>query len=394
MISHVITLWITLLTGGLLSRGEEKITTDSTPETPRIDYIEMLPVQPHEHASTTVWYDDFSTERKYMDGTKERDSLVNYGTTGQSMVAGFDKGKVWGKGNRKVAFGDFPNHESTVFPDKQFDEIYWRVYVKHEYGWEGAPAKMSRATSIVSDSWQQAMIAHVWSGAKNSLTLDPASGVKGQTDQIVTTKYNDFDNLIWLGNKPSSHFQLTATEESGYWIMVESRAKLNTPGQADGINQLWIDGRLEAERLHLNFRGAYTTHGINAVFLESYWNKGSVKDQGRWFDNFVISTEPIGPIVCSPNPTLYKTPYRGEGKLKKWEVQLTEDSEGTSLVYTSSSIHKQEYTTVNLTNGRFTGSHAGKSKLNTGTYYCRVRQQSTNGMWSDWSRWHQVFAVE
>ena len=30
------------------------------------------------------------------------------------------------------------------------------------------------------------MITHVWSGVGNSLTLDPASGVKEQSDSILT----------------------------------------------------------------------------------------------------------------------------------------------------------------------------------------------------------------
>ena len=179
---------------------------------------------------------------------------------------------------------------------KRFDEIYWRIYVKHELGWEGSPAKMSRATSIVSGNWQQAMIAHVWSGKDVTLTLDPASGVEGQTRTIKTTRYNDFENLNWLGNEPTSQFRISSTEESGYWVLVEASAILNTPGQNNGSSCLWINGQLEAERQNLNFRGRYTGHGINAVFLESYWNKGSIKTQGRWYDNFIVSTRPIGPV--------------------------------------------------------------------------------------------------
>jgi len=73
---------------------------------------------------------------------------------------------------------------------------------------------------------------------------------------------------------------------------------LNTPGQKDGLNQLWIDGRLEAERKNLDWRGDYTGHGINAVFLETYWNDGSPVTQSRWIDNFVISTRPSVPSTA------------------------------------------------------------------------------------------------
>ncbi|MFN2396709.1 MAG: hypothetical protein ABR597_13590 [Bacteroidales bacterium] len=364
-------------------------------EIPRIDFVEMLEVQPHENDAAVIWYDDFSFKKKYMDETGDIDYAVNFGLKGGSMDAGFDKGDVTGNGNRKVAFGDFPGNVYKVRDGEQFDEVYWRIYVKHQHGWEGRPAKMSRATSIVAERWRQAMIAHVWSGPDNSLTLDPASGVEGQTDKIKTIRYNDFGNLNWLGNKPASNFQISDTKEGGYWVLVESRAKLNTPGKNDGINQLWIDGRLEAERKNLNFRGSYTEHGINAVFLESYWNDGAVKTEGRWYDNFVISTKSIGPVVCPAKPTLNKTPYYGPGKLAEWELELSSDYNGNDVVFKSDKIKKKEQITVERKSGSFSGSLAGKPALESGkTYFCRVRQKSTNGEWSDWSRWHQEFAVE
>ncbi|MCF6224609.1 MAG: hypothetical protein L3J34_12925, partial [Flavobacteriaceae bacterium] len=226
--------------------------TNETVEIPRIDFMEMSETQSHESNPNTIWFDDFSSKKEYMDSNGKIDTDVNFGIDGGSADFGFNKGDVDGKGNRKVAFGDFPGSSATIKNGEQFDEIYWRIYVKHEYGWEGSPSKMSRATSIVSNKWQQAMIAHVWSGAGNSITLDPARGIDGQTDKIKTTKYNDFDNLFWLGNKPNSNFKISATEESGYWVLVESRVKLNTPGKDDGINELWIDGRLEIERKNLN----------------------------------------------------------------------------------------------------------------------------------------------
>lgn len=365
------------------------------PEIPRIDFVEMAENQPHQNDPSVIWYDDFSTEKDYLESRGDIDHEIFFGTSGGSADFGFEKGDVSGRGDRKVAFGDFPGGEPVVRSGEKFNDIYWRIYVKHESGWRGTPDKMSRATSIVSENWQQAMISHVWSGADNTLTLDPASGVAGQTDQIVTTRYNDFDNLTWLGNKPTSDFQITSGEESGYWVLVEARAKLNTPGVADGLNQLWIDGRLEAERTELNFRGSYTEHGINAVFLESYWNSGAVKTEGRWFDNFVISTEPIGPIVSPKNPTLYKNSFQGEGELAAWEVELASDFKGDDVVFQSSTLGSGENLIIDVTNGTFTGTLEGKESLSSGQiYYSRVRQQNSFGNWSEWSRWHQPFKVQ
>lgn len=374
---------------------EQSDIQSETVEIPHIDFVEMVEIQSQQTDENTIWYDDFSSKKDYMDGHGVIDANENFGIDGGSIDVGFDKGDVNGRGNRKVAFGDFPGDPPIINQDQQYDEIYWRIYVKHEHGWEGSPAKMSRATSIVSKNWQQGMIAHVWSGADNSITLDPARGIDGQTDQIKTTKYNDFDNLSWLGNKPASEFRISSTEESGYWVLVEARAKLNTPGKNDGINQLWIDGRLEAERKNLNFRGSYIKHGINAVFLESYWNKGSIKTQGRWFDNFVISTVPIGPVVCPANPTLFKTPYFGPGELTNWKVELASGYDGDDVVFKSNVLGKEEKIVVDQSNGIFSGSLTGKPALSSGKiYYCKVRQQNTNGEWTDWSRWHQGFRVE
>jgi len=210
--------------------------------------------------------------------------------------------------------------------------------------------------------------------------------------QVVTRKYNDFEKLRWLGNKPTSRFKLHSTEESGRWVCVEARVKLNTPGKKDGLNQLWIDGRLEAERKNLDWRGSYTKHGINAIFLETYWNKGSPVTQNRWIDNFVISTEPIGPVVCTRNPVLIKVPFRGRGGQKGWEVEVAADGEGKKVVWKSDLIRSGQRVKVDAQAGRFFGSLAGEQQLGAQViYFVRVREEGSASGWSAWSGWHQPF---
>lgn len=389
------------------------------PTVPRIEFVVPLATKPRESSAATrpiIWYDDFdddSMEARYAEKSGDTVDAVRLGDSGKSLLMHYAKGER-GTGGRKVFFGDSPTYrEKTVRKGETFGDVYWRIYVKHQAGWKGGgPAKLSRATSIVPPGWRQAMIAHVWSSGE-SLTLDPASGVRD--GEVVTRQYNDFDRLHWLGNRPASRFKIHSTEESGWWICVETRAKLNTPGKKDGINQLWIDGRLEAERRELDWRGTFDDYGINAVFLEAYWNDGSPVDQSRWIDDFVISTEPIGPLVCPRNPTIVKTPFRAAeedspAKLAAWEAEVAiveaagEDSgeeEATaaasgdgheSVVWRSKTLGPRERVRVDADTGEFVGPLRGANELAPlATYRGRVRQQSDDGEWSDWSRWHQTF---
>ncbi len=199
-----------------------------------------------------------------------------------------------------------PGMKHASMPDSTFREIYWRIDIKYQTGWEGGGGdKLSRATVIASRSWQQGMIAHVWSGGKpatwNYLVMDPASGISTD-NKLASTKYNDFTNLRWMGGVHGTT-PLFQNDQTGKWYCVVAHVKLNTPGKSDGIFELWVDGHLQGARYDLNWHASWNlqpdSYGINAVFFENYWNKGSVKEQERYFDNILISTQPIS-CDCLP----------------------------------------------------------------------------------------------
>ncbi len=212
----------------------------------------------------------------------------------RGMQVRWQAGEV-GAGSIKLSFGRNPNaymNKQNIRPGQDFREIYYRMYLKMQSGWQGSPAKLSRATIFTSaNDWRQAMIAHLWSDDSAHLLIDPASCVDGGVVQCTT--YNDFNHLKWLGNK-SGVTPLFATDHSGTWYCIEAHVKVNDPGQSNGVQEFWIDGRLEARREGLNFTGTYADYGINAVFFENYWNAGSPVLQERYFDNIVVSTKPIG----------------------------------------------------------------------------------------------------
>lgn len=90
----------------------------------------------------------------------------------------------------------------------------------------------------------------------------------------------------------------------GRWICAEFMLKHNTPGQPDGEQAFWIDGRRSGHWQGINWR---KTPGLmaNALTLESYitdrWTKHPTNIV--YFDNLVIAREYIGPLGEPPGRT-------------------------------------------------------------------------------------------
>lgn len=256
----------------------------------------------------TIFCDDFESKSplsgRYFESGGNFTPIDGVGRNGtRGMRAIWHAGTV-GVGGLKKSFGRTPDSyigKHAVNPQQDYDEIYWRIDLRMQPGWQGGGAeKLSRATTLVNSRWAQGMIAHIWSAGPgpNSeyLVMDPASGI--DTDgNLVTTGYNDFSNLRWLGNK-TGKIDLFSTENSGKWFCIEAHVKLNTVGKKNGIFEFWIDDILQNESRNLNWHADWNSNPqhfkINAIFIENYWNSGSPVTQERYMDNFVISTRRIG----------------------------------------------------------------------------------------------------
>ncbi len=231
----------------------------------------------------------------------------------RGMRVRFAQGQV-SAGTLIAAFGRTPSgfYAPQTRPNEDFREIYWREYMKTEPGWNVNPIKNSRATSMAGPSWAQAMIAHLWHGDGLNLSVSPASGIDPQS-RLVTTRYNDFDNLRWLGGPnaidPGWSGDIDGATEvysaaySDRWICVEARARLNDPGEANGVFEYWVDGELDARIEGLDWVGSWQDYGINSVSFENWWNDGAPANLERYRDNFVISTRRIGCLGAPPPPS-------------------------------------------------------------------------------------------
>jgi hypothetical protein len=96
------------------------------------------------------------------------------------------------------------------------------------------------------------MMAHLWGDppATGRLYLDPASGTDA-SGNLLSTKYNDWPNLRWLGAL-GGVTPLFDASHAGQWYCVEAHARLNDAGQTNGVFEYWIGGELQAREATLN----------------------------------------------------------------------------------------------------------------------------------------------
>jgi hypothetical protein len=256
-----------------------------------------------------IWCDDFddgtSPSQKYFEYDNNNGDFVpvaGQGVGGSvAMQVKWQPAEVSAGGFRRT-FGRSPVN-SQSHSNLDFREIYWRQYLRMQPGWTGNPAKLSRAMSLASPNWAQAMVAHLWGGPGTVLLLDPVSGIN-VNGQLATTQYNDFANFRWLGATPGVT-PIFSSQLADQWQCVEAHVKLNTPGASDGIFDFWINGTLEASEKNLNWVGTWQEYGINAIFFENYWNSGAPAQRIRYFDNIVISTQRIRCLATNPvNPPM------------------------------------------------------------------------------------------
>src|SRR5579871_957692 len=229
---------IVLLLCVILSSGTQAKQNAPTQPTIRVAYVTPAATQPGLQEKSILFSDDFdqttAPDSRYLEYNREGGSFVRsegegYGGHGAAMKCQFEKGQVEA-GGLKVLFGKNPLGRG-IRAQETFREIYWRVYVRHEIGWEGNPAKLGRATCLAGTDWSQGFIAHVWGGPGDALCIDPATGIVDS--HKVTTRYNDFAHLHWLGSR-QCQTPLFSSAESGRWVCIESHIRLNTPGRSDG----------------------------------------------------------------------------------------------------------------------------------------------------------------
>lgn len=237
----------------------------------------------------------------YQDGGGAFVLVDGIGASGSRSMEVSYRPELEGSGWMVLSFGATPiaiDGRPTYAPEASFQAVYWRMRVKSEPGWPDlGPGQLTRTVSFASDDWSEAVVAHLRS-AGNDVHMEavPVTCVSG-TD-VACAGYDDEGSLEPLGAMVGPT-PIYSEALSGQWHCVEGHLRLNTPGEADGALEFWIDDELQASRTDLDLRGSWDAYGINALVIENLWPGGAPLPLRRWIDDVVISSEPIG---CGADP--------------------------------------------------------------------------------------------
>ncbi len=171
---------------------------------------------------------------------------------------------------------------SRIDNDGYPDHVFMRWYHKFESNFEGFPPKMARIRyRHHTGDWKTIFAIHCWLENDGHLAAD-----------VYAENSSQANSSGWL---PIAISPFTFAEPGNVdrWICFEMEVLVNTSGNTDGAYRFWANDTLIVERENVDLKGN-TSDNINEFMLDCYWNDGSPKEQNRYYDNLVISTQKIG----------------------------------------------------------------------------------------------------
>lgn len=86
--------------------------------------------------------------------------------------------------------------------------------------------------------------------------------------------------------------------QRGHWHVLEHHLVMNTPGEADGILEAWVDGEPVLVRSDIRYRPAGKNFKIDTLYFSTFFGGNDQSYAPRAaqtldYDDFIVSTEPI-----------------------------------------------------------------------------------------------------
>lgn len=168
-------------------------------------------------------------------------------------------------------FGDFPTVGGT-----KVEEVWLRLYSKFDSGltWPNRGQKIAilNLTDGVSTQRRYQVTLYVTPTGQYAL------------------EQTDIDNWVFTGIAPN--VGTPAAVRLGQWDKIKVHVKLNTPGSANGIVQMWVNDVLKIDQRSLNIRKT-TSYGIGKLNLSTYSTQSNPTNGVQWHDSLILSaTDP------------------------------------------------------------------------------------------------------
>ncbi len=183
-----------------------------------------------------------------------------------------------------------------------YEELYFSYRVRFDDGFDfvrggklpglvGGDANVGGNIPDGTDGWSARMMWRTNGSGGSPTNGDTANAVQYvYHPDMPGTSGEDFK---W-DDTPNGWAEL----ESGVWYNFQHRVVMNTPGQNDGIIQAWLDGEMVLDVQNIRFRDIASLK-IDQMYFSTFFGGSSTiweaaKDEQAYFDDFVISTTPIG----------------------------------------------------------------------------------------------------
>jgi len=174
-------------------------------------------------------------------------------------------------------YADYIFGDHTNVGDAKVEEVYMQMYSKIStgYQWPNNSHKIAIFNLTDGVSTQRRYQVYVYADANGRYVVD----------------YSDIGD--WTFSALTQNVGTPVNVSPGQWDKLKLRVRLNTPGVADGIVELWVNDELKLSYNNVNIR-ENTAYGINKFILSSYSTDATGGNGTQWYDEVRISTSDIG----------------------------------------------------------------------------------------------------
>jgi len=181
-----------------------------------------------------------------------------------------------------------------------WDVMHLRWYVRFSENYTGG--KHGTTSALDERTWVPGA-----SGKRPTGTDKANSMVCLGKDGLPGMYYYNLDQRGRWGSGGKQNVGAPAKLENGKWHCLEIASAMNTPGQKDGWQRLWVNGKLKGEWKSVRWRTAESLKWNSWCFLIGS-NDKAPGEQYLLLDNVVVATEYIGLMVKeAPKPAASQT---------------------------------------------------------------------------------------